>query len=152
MDKNRIDTIISESIDKVLNEDFFGEKKKEHHSDSGVGDLINNYFHKHKKKNKDNEPKRKVRKKKGGGKEYYDYADYELKNKKISQGDASSVSSSIDTEKTNIAAVARDLFPDHTEEGAQSQLRKIINGDRPMSKKLASRIEKMISAGQIAVK
>lgn len=146
---DRIDKIISESIDKVLNEDFFGEKKKEHHEDSGVEDLIKNYLHKHKKKDK---PKKKLRKKIGGGKEYYDYDDYEMKNKKISQGDASSVRSTIDTEKTNIAAVARDLFPDHTEEGAQSQLRKILNGERPMTKRLASKIEKMISAGQIAVK
>ena len=146
MNNERINEIIEESINKVLNEDMFGEA---HHDNGDVANLINGYFHKHKKK----EPqKRKLRKKKGGGKEYYDYDDYEMKNRKISQGDASSVRSSIDTEKTNIAAVARDLFPDHTEEGAQSQLRKIINGDRPMTKKLASKIEKMISAGQIAVK
>ena len=75
-----------------------------------------------------------------------------MKNKKISVGDASSIRNTVDTEKTNIAAVARELFPDHTEEGAQSQLRKILNGERPMTKKLASKIEKMISAGQIAVK
>ena len=84
--------------------------------------------------------------------EYYDYDDYEKKNKKISKGDASSISNIIDMEKTNIAAVARELFPDHTEEGAQSQLRKILNAERPMTKKIASKIEKMISAGQIAVK
>ena len=146
MDIKVIDKIISESINKVLNENFPMEA---HHDNGDIGNLINGYLHKHKKKDK---PKKKLRKKKGGGKEYYNYDDYEMKNKKISQGDASSVRGSIDTEKTNIAAVARDLFPDHTDEGAQSQLRKILNGDRPMTKKLASKIEKMISRGQIAVK
>lgn len=146
MNSKVIDRIISESINKVLNENFPMEA---HHGNGDVANLINGYFHKHKRKET---PKRKLRKKKGGGKEYYDYDDYEMKNRKVSQGDASSVRSAIDTEKTNIAAVARDLFPDHTEEGAQSQLRKIINGERPMTKKLASKIEKMISGGQIAVK
>lgn len=147
MNQEIINVIITEEINKVINEDFMGEKSN-HHGD--VANLINGYLHKH-KKNKDPQ-KKKLRKMKNGGKEYYDYDDYELKNKKISNGDASSVRSSIDDEKTNIAAVARDLFPDHTEEGAQSQLRKIINGERPMTKKIASKIEKMISAGQIAVK
>ena len=41
--------------------------------------------------------------------------------------------------KTNIAAIARELFPDHTEEGAQSQLRKILNGERPLTNKIASK-------------
>ena len=76
----------------------------------------------------------------------------ERKNRKISNGDADSIRRTIDTEKTNIAAVARELFPDHTDEGAQSQFRKIINGERPMTKNIASKVEKMISSGQIAVK
>jgi len=143
---NKIDIIISEEIKRALNEDFFGEKKH----DDGVGDLIKNYLHRHKKKKKKG-PTMKLRKKKGGGKEYYDYDDYQIKNKKISKGDASTISSKVDMEKTNIAAIARELFPDHTEEGAQSQLRKILNGERPMSKKIAAKIDKMISAGQIAV-
>jgi len=146
MDSKVIDKIISEEINRVLNENF----PMEAHDDNGVGDLIKDFLHKHKHKSK--KKKKKLRKLAKGGSEYYDYDDYERKNTKISQGDASSIRNSIDTEKTNIAAVARDLFPDHTEEGAQSQLRKILNGDRPMTKSLASKIEKMVSAGQIAVK
>lgn len=146
MNNERINEIINESINKVLNENFPMEA---HHDNGDIGNLINGYLHKHKK---DDKPKKKLRKKIGGGKEYYNYDDYEMKNRKISHGDASSISDTVDMEKTNIAAVARDLFPDHTEEGAQSQLRKILNGERPMTKKLASKIEKMISAGQIAVK
>jgi hypothetical protein len=149
MDSKRINEIIMESIDKVLNEDFMGEK------DSHVKDLIDKYFShkKHHKENKDDKvPKKKLRRKAGGGKEYYNYDDYERTHKKISKGDANSIRATIDTEKTNIAAVARELFPDHTEEGAQSQFRKIINGERPMTKNIASKVEKMISGGQIAVK
>ena len=146
MNREVLDSIIAESINKVLTEDFFGESHK-----NDVAHLIKHYLGKH-KHDKHKKNKKKLRKLANGGKEYYDYDDYEMKNKKISVGDASSIRNTVDTEKTNIAAVARELFPDHTEEGAQSQLRKILNGDRPMTKKLASKIEKMISAGQIAVK
>lgn len=144
MNSNKLNIIIKEEIDKVLSEDWMTEKKKE----SSHSDLVSKYFPHRKKKKKS----KKLRKLAHGGKEYYDYEDYERKDKKISTGDASSIRNTIDTEKTNIAAVARELFPDHTEEGAQSQFRKIIKGERPMTKGLATKIEKMISAGQIAVK
>ena len=83
---------------------------------------------------------------------YYDYNDYERKHRKISKGDSDSIKNTVDMENTDIAAVARSVFPDHTEEGAQSQLRKILTGERPMTKDVASKLEKMISRGQIAVK
>lgn len=150
MDKNRIDKIISESIDKVLNEDFFGEKKKEHHEDNGVGDLIKNYLHKNGKKKK--KKRMKLRKMAGGRSRYYDYDDYQRSNKDVAQGDASSLSQEIDMEKTNIASVARELFPDHTEEGAQSQLRKILKGERPMTDRVASKLGKMVAGGKVAKK
>lgn len=144
MNREVIDNIISEEIQRFVNEDFMGETHKD--SDD-VAHLIKKYLHNHSKKNK-----KKKRKMVNGGSAYYDYDEYERKNKKISTGDANSIRSTIDTEKTNIAAVARELFPDHTEEGAQSQFRKIINGERPMTKNIASKVEKMISSGQIAVK
>jgi len=34
----------------------------------------------------------------------------------------------LDSGYVNLAAVARDVYPDHTEEGAQSQLRKKVKG------------------------
>lgn len=142
MNNMNIDKIINEEVRKILNEDFMGE---------GIGSLIKDYLHKH-KNGKKKKKKLKLRKKRGGGKEYYDYDEYERDNKKVAAGDASTIRRTIDTDKTNIASVARDLFPDHTEEGAQSQLRKIINGERPMTNKIARKIEKMISAGEIAVK
>jgi hypothetical protein len=147
MDSKRVNAIITEAINKVINEDFMGEKKND--SDSNIGGLINKYLEKHPKKKKS---KKRLRRKINGGKEYYDYDDYEKKNVKVSLGDANSIRSSIDTERTNIAAIARDFFPDHTDEGAQSQFRKIINGERPMTKSLASKIEKYIAKGKIATK
>ena len=147
---NKIDKIINESIHTVLNEDFFGEKKKEKHHDDSVGDLINHYFHKHKKKKKPN--KKKLRKMSGGRSRYYDYDEYKNSNREVSKADSSSLSQEIDMDKTNIASVARDLFPDHTEEGAQSQLRKILNGERPMTSKIASKLGKMIAVGKVAKK
>ena len=88
----------------------------------------------------------------GGRSTLYDYDSYEKSNKELSHGDANTISRQIDTDKTNIASVARDIFPDHTEEGAQSQLRKIINGDRPMTNKVASKLDKLISMGKVAKK
>lgn len=147
MDSKKLNTIISEEIDKVINEELIQEKM----GISDIASMIKNFLH-GKKKHAEKPKKKKIRKLAGGGEEVYDYDDYEKKNKKISTGDANSIRQTIDTEKTNMAAVARELFPDHTEEGAQSQFRKIINGERPMTKNIASKVEKMISGGQIAVK
>lgn len=147
MDSKKLNTIISEEIDKVLNEELIQEKM----GISDIASMIKNFLH-GKKKHTEKPKKKKIRKLAGGGEEVYDYDDYERKNKKISTGDANSIRQTIDTEKTNMAAVARELFPDHTEEGAQSQFRKIVNGERPMTKNIASKVEKMISGGQIAVK
>jgi hypothetical protein len=159
MDSKRVNAIITEAINKVINEDFMSEfatNNPHHHNHSDAQDLVQKYFghakHHKDNDNKDSAPKKKLRRKAGGGKEYYNYDDYERKNRKVSKGDANSIRTTIDTEKTNMAAVARELFPDHTEEGAQSQFRKIINGERPMTKNIASKVEKMISLGQIAVK
>ena len=145
-----INNIISEAINHVINEDFMDEKKhnKKNDNHDGVADLIKDFLHKHKKK----KSKRRLRKMAGGRSKYYDYDSYKQSNKDLAFGDASSIISKIDMEKTNIAAIARELFPDHTEEGAQSQLRKILNRERPMTKDVASKLEKMISSGQLAVK
>ena len=94
----------------------------------------------------------RMRKKKGGGSERYDYKRYKEKNKDISYGDYRQLADRIDQEKTDIAAVAREVFPDHTDEGGQSQLRKILNGERPMTNRVAQKLMDMISSGQIAVK
>lgn len=147
MNSGRIDNIIKEEIKSHVN--IINEE-----SDSNLFKMFSKFLSdvKKRKNGKGKKKKMKLRKTKNGGKEYYDYDDYEKKNVKISTGDADSIRNTIDTENTNMAAVARTLFPDHTDEGAQSQFRKIVNGERPMTKKIASKIEKLISRGKIAVK
>lgn len=139
---------------------------------SDIKELLKAYREKHKKNNKDKndkknkddlkkiekkaekekKPKKKLRKTVKGGKEYYDYHDYERKHQKLNIGDSDTIRDTVDTVNTDIAAVARSVFPDHTDEGAQSQLRKILKNERPMTRDVASKLEKMISQGKIAVK
>ncbi len=178
---NRIDNIINEEINKAiitegvldyirnLFRNFTHKPHKKNGNDENIDKNDNRgketkpkeikskeEIRKERKLKKKLEKKKKGRKKRrnlvNGGYKYYDYDDYEKKHRKISKGDIDSIIDSIDQEKTNIAAIARELFPDHTEEGAQSQLRKILNHERPCPKDIASKIEKMIAAGKIAVK
>lgn len=146
-----IDKIISEAIDRCVTKKAMNEASN---NNNEIKSMIDNYFSNKGKKASKTKDKKDIRLRKlaKGGKEYYDYGDYALKNRKISTSDANSIRGTIDTEKTNMAAIARILFPDHTEEGAQSQFRKIINGERPMTKPIAQKIEKMISRGEIAIK
>lgn len=175
---NLIKTIIREEIDKLIYE--ASKIKQKHMRRSGHQkyseedwDKVNLIYRKLKDKYGDTIPnkelidkaekeydkilkkrlvKYRTRKKKGGGTERYSYDDYESKNIKSSVANAEQIRNRIDQEKTDIAAVAREVFPNHTDEGAQSQLRKILNGDRPMTKKVANKLSDMMSSGQIAVK
>ena len=156
-----VDTIITEAIneqvDGLITEGVIDSIKK----------LIKSFYEEHPKKNKEEKKrekkerkkaakekkgKKKVRKKVGGAEEFYDYDDYERKNKKISASDADSIRNTVDQENTDIAAVARKLLPHHTKTGSQSQVRKVLNGERPMTKTMASKLSKMISSGEVAVK
>ena len=119
-------------------------------SDKEAHDLaVKKYKEKLKKKK---EAEYRMRKKKGGGSERYNFTRYKEKNRDVAAGDYRQLADRIDPEKTDIAAVAREVFPDHTDEGAQSQLRKILNGERPMTSRVAQKLEDMISSGQVAVK
>jgi hypothetical protein len=158
---SRIDNIIQETISECVNREILSE---------GILDYIKNLLKAYKgksnlpsedlrkerklKKKAEKEKKgtKKLRRTKNGGKVYYDYNDYERKHRKISKGDADSIRDTVDQENTDIAAVARKLLPGHTKQGSQSQVRKILNGERPMTKDMASKLEKMISRGEIAVK
>lgn len=127
-------------------------KNKKKSSSEKTQDEKRNERKKKKEREKEKKGAKKLRRTVNGGKEYYDYHDYERKNRKVSKGDAASIRNTVDQNNTDIAAVARQVFPSHTEEGAQSQLRKILNGERPMTKSVASKLEKLISGGKIAVK
>ena len=158
----KIDNIICEVINEAINnkevisegilDDIKGLLKKYRNKSSKSLADIRKERQLKKKAEKAKKGTKKLRRTKNGGKVYYDYNDYERKHRKISKGDTDSITDTVDQNNTDIAAVARSIFPDHTEEGAQSQLRKILNHERPMTKDVASKIEKMISRGKIAVK
>ena len=173
-----IGIIIREEVDRMISEAGFVRQKNERRHGSKkyskeAWNRINIIYKKLKAKYGDTIPNREIvkkaekeydkilakkmtkyrtRKKQGGGKERYSYDEYESKNIKSSAANAEQIRMRIDQENTDIAAVARKVFPKHTDEGAQSQLRKILNGDRPMTKRVASILSDMISSGQIAVK
>lgn len=163
---DRIDNIINEEINKAIISEgvmdsirnLFKEftkkkhKSKEKNSEKKTKEELRKERKLKKKAAKDRKGRKKVRKLAKGGSKYYDYDDYQMKHRKISKGDADSIIDTVDQENTDIAAVADDVLPDHTKAGAQSHLRKILNHERPMTKDIASKLEKMISAGEIAVK
>lgn len=159
-----IDTIISENLSNIISSLSGGRKKglaklKRKYKDSTPkkeGETNEEYakriIDKYRKEHGEPHHKMKKRKITGGGSILYDFDEYKRKNKEVSTADAERIRSIIDVEKTNIAAIARILFPDHTDEGAQSQLRKILNGERKMTNKIAKKLLKMIDAGEIATK
>lgn len=153
--------IINEAVDRVLLEfkkgsglaklarKYQDSEKKE--SGESTKDFIKRLIEKYQDETKQKKKYRK-RKKAGGGSIMYDYDDFKSKHKNVSSADSNDLRNAIDQEKTDIAAVAREIFPDHTDEGAQSQLRKILNGERDMTEDVAAKLRKMIDSGQVAVK
>ena len=89
---------------------------------------------------------------KGGGRTYYNFDDYQRQNMKTSKSDAAQISNEIDMDRTNISDLARKVFPNHTNNGAQSQLRKVLRGERPMTARVAHKISSEIATGGVAVK
>lgn len=116
-----IDNIISEEINRylvenVFDENFFMEKKhkksKKHHGK--------------KKDKKSKDIKKHSIKKKGGSRGDFDVKKDKTTNPNINNQDARELTNILDSDYVNLAAVARDVYPDHTDEGAQSQLRKKV--------------------------
>ena len=158
MHNSRLDRIINEEVSNVITEGVMDD----------IGKLIAKTLAKigkkkkkrNKKKDKEAEKKRKEKDDKPdmrrklvvGGSKMYDYDDYQEKHEKVNTADYNKIADSIDQEKTDIAAIAREVFPDHTDEGAQSQLRKVLNGERPMTEPVAEKLRELIAKGQVAVK
>lgn len=164
---NRIDKIITEEINRfILGEGVLddlksifrdytkkkGDKKSSSENDGESKEKKREKRKKDKEREKKNKHSKRLRKTVNGGKTYYDYDDYERKNRKTSKTDADSIRNAVDQENTDIRALADDIFPNHTKNGAQSQLRKILNGERPMTKTVASKLNKSISSGKAAIK
>lgn len=86
-----------------------------------------------------------------GGDNFFDYDEYERAHTKTTKSDADAIRKNIDLDNTDLRQVAMDVYPDHTKNGAQSQLRKVMNGERPMTDDVANKLNKMISRGNVAV-
>ena len=88
-------------------------------------------------------------KNKRGVKKYVDHEAEKENNPKVSSDDEIELRKDMNNDVINVAAMARKVFPDHTPEGAQSQLRKQIKGlksdsgsEYPIKQKTANIIRK----------
>jgi len=106
-----IDKIINEEINRFINEDIFAEKKK--HANKG-------------KKEKD--IVKKGKKLRNGLRTDFDAKKERETNPNLNNQDAEDLNDLLNSDYINVAALAKDVYPDHTPEGAQSQLRKKIKG------------------------
>lgn len=95
-----LNKIISEEINRYINESFFEDKSK---------DKDNSPSH-----NKYKEIQRRAKIRDG---------------ENISRSDEDRLRSLFDTNYFNESAIAQEIYPDHTPEGAQSQLRKKLKGE-----------------------
>lgn len=140
-----IDNIIEEQIENFLKEefmqeDFFTEKKKKSkHKKNGHDAKEKSIKHKGKKL------KRGLR------------TDYNVKldretNPNLTNQDAEDINKILDSDYINLSAVAQDVYPGHTKQGAQSELRKKVKGLKSdsgstykLKKKEANRIRRAIA-------
>lgn len=103
-----INNIISEEINRYLNENVFGEK-----ADTP-------------KKSKD--VVKKGKKLKRGLRTDFDAKKDRETNPNLNNQDAEDLNALLDSDLIDVAAIAKRVYPDHTPQGAQSQLRKKIKG------------------------
>lgn len=114
-----INKIISEEIDRFLTEDFgLSEKAKKTPKNK-------------KKKNKSKKEKdilKNGKKLTNGRRMDFNAKQDRETNPNLNNQDSEDLSNLVDSPYIDLAAVAQDVYPDHTPEGAQSQLRKKIKG------------------------
>jgi len=141
-----IDRIINEEINKYINESILMEN----------GFMENSFVEAKKKKDKDkDEPRdigKKAKKLRNGRRGEYNFKKERETNPNLNAQDAEDISSILDSDYINVAALAQDVYPDHTREGAQSQLRKKIKGltndngsPYKLKKKEAFKIRRMLA-------
>ena len=136
MNKN-FSRIIDESINHYLTQNIITEKKskkdskKEDDKDEDNGDEKDDEDEKNDSKPKSKKKFRKNAIKGNGGlrKDFDTEAD-ETYNKNVDDQEQSSVKNLLTNGFINIKKVAEKLYPDHTPEGAQSQLNKKLRGDK----------------------
>ena len=112
----KISNIINEEINRYLNEEILGEKKSERSKDS------------HKKS--DDGIRHGAIKLKGGHRGDFNTKLDRETNPNLSNADAEVIARALDNDVVNVAAVARQLYPKLTPQGAQSKLRKKIKHEK----------------------
>lgn len=141
-----IDRIINEEINKYINESILMEN----------GFMENSFVEAKKKKDKDkDEPRdigKKAKKLRNGRRGEYNFKKERETNPNLNAQDAEDLNAILDSDYINVAALAQDVYPDHTREGAQSQLRKKIKGltndngsPYKLKKKEAFKIRRMLA-------
>ena len=113
INKHIVENIISEEINSFLNENGFFEAKKK------------------KKKAKKKGPKdtgKNAKKLRNGLRTDFNYKRERETNPNLNNQDSEDLIDILDSPYVDLAAVAQDIYPDHTPEGAQSQLRKKVKG------------------------
>lgn len=157
---NTIDSIINEELNKIfvneakhpVSKEVLDAFKRFLKSRKGNKSTDNDGSKNKEKKSTANKKDIKMRKTAGGGYKKYDFKDWKRSNIEINKDLANSIISKINMDTLDLAAAARKVFPAHTPEGAQSQLRKILHHERPMTYKVARKLNKMISQGIIPVR
>ena len=131
---NNIDRIITEAINDFLEENILDESKKnsgKHSMDDAIKDVLTHKKHlkggKAKKK-KLKDIVKKGKKLRNGRRTDFDAKKERETNPNLTNQDAEDINNILDSDYINVAALAQDVYPDHTPEGAQSQLRKKIKG------------------------
>lgn len=107
------ENVMLEGSDTPINEDLFTEKRP---------------IKAKNKKKKNRDIAKNAKKLRNGLRADFDRKKDKETNPNLINQDAEDISDLIDSDAINTAAVAKELYPDHTEEGAQSQLRKKVKG------------------------
>lgn len=139
--KKSLNSIVSESINAYLRRNivseasFFEDKKSD--KDEEKDDKYKDKEEDKKNNKKDDKPKKKKKKfkknaikGKGGLRKDFDIEDDETYNQNVDDQEQSAVKDVLTNGFINIKKVAEKLYPDHTPEGAQSQLNKKLRGDK----------------------
>lgn len=129
--KKNFNQIINETVDAYLRRNLLFEAK----DDDKKSDKDEKEEEEDKKENENSDkPKKKKKfkknaiKGKGGLRKDFDVEDDETHNQTVDDQEQSSISDLLSNGFVNVKKVAEKLYPDHTPEGAQSQLSKKLRG------------------------
>ena len=120
-----IEEAVRLEIAKFINEDVAPvlekkSKKSKHKKDKPKKDLSH----------KEKESGKNAIKTKGGGRKNIDYKADKKSNPNISKADQGDLERILNSPVVNLTTVAKELYPGHTDTGAESQLRKKLKGEK----------------------